>query len=150
MKRWDQIRRHFQTQSHCPELLKDGSEAQRKYKREMQESWLAIPEDERLLLDKAIAKKEKLGLPTPAASRDQTVDVEDLRTHPRPSIADISHFSHDSEGLLLLSAATAQTSPLKRVAVDELAMPSSKRVLLDPQLEGAMHAPIAFDSSFRQ
>jgi len=53
MKRWDQIRRHFQTQGHCPELLQDGSEEQRKYKREMQESWLAIPEQQRLLMSRA-------------------------------------------------------------------------------------------------
>jgi len=53
MKRWDQIRRHFQTQGHCPELLQDGSEEQRKYKREMQESWLAIPEQQRLLMGRA-------------------------------------------------------------------------------------------------
>ena len=75
MKRWDQIRRHFQTQSHCPELLLDGSEAQRKYKREMQDNWLAIPEEDRLILDKAPVKKEKVGLPTPAASRDQTMEA---------------------------------------------------------------------------
>jgi len=140
MKRWDQIRRHFQTQSHCPELLLDGSEAQRKYKREMQDNWLAIPEEDRLILDKAPVKKEKMGLPTPAASRDQTMEVEEKRSD---SWTDV----HEGDGLLLLSAATEQASPLKRKAI-EAPLSSNKRVMLDPHLNVASRAPAVYDPIF--
>ena len=140
MKRWDQIRRHFQTQSHCPELLLDGSEAQRKYKREMQDNWLAIPEEDRLILDKAPVKKEKVGLPTPAASRDQTMEVEERRPDPWTNV-------HEGDGLLLLSAATEQASPLKRKAV-EVPSASNKRLILDPQLEVVSRAPAVYDPIF--
>lgn len=86
MKRWDQIRRHFQTQGHCPDLLIDGSEAQRRYKKEMQESWLAIPEEDRLLMDKAapslVSETSKLSDAlvsqiSHGTNRDRTEDVED-------------------------------------------------------------------------
>jgi len=120
--------------------LLDGSEAQRKYKREMQDNWLAIPEEDRLILDKAPVKKEKMGLPTPAASRDQTMEVEEKRSD---SWTDV----HEGDGLLLLSAATEQASPLKRKAI-EAPLSSNKRVMLDPHLNVASRAPAVYDPIF--
>jgi len=106
----------------------------------MQDNWLAIPEEDRLILDKAPVKKEKVGLPTPAASRDQTMEVEERQPDPWTN-------AHEGDGLLLLSAATEQASPLKRKAV-EVPPASNKRVLLDPQLEVVSRVPAVYDPIF--
>lgn len=152
MKRWDQIRRHFQTQGHCPELLQDGSEEQRKYKREMQESWLAIPEQQRLLMSRAATDNSIGSAPqsstyhaeigtqggaSPTTTEEiaafanvWTVQQQQLQRR-RPSCCDNVYI--DTPPLTPLSA----MSGLKRAPLDELQNARNKNLKIERPLDSA-------------
>lgn len=154
MKRWDQIRRHFQTQNHCPELLSDGSEAQRRYKKEMQESWLAIPEQERMLSDKGapslVSETTEENLPRRAPrpsqsergdmlmhemSRDQTEDIDDYGNPGWASTLDGTHHcvTPGPDGYLKRPLLDQSTVDAKRMKLQHLVDATSLSLAPFPQ-----------------